>query len=417
MVKKSPKKLKNMLIPENSLIASFSSYQYNSPMVTLLLVVIYIAFIGLGIPDSLFGTAWPAIYTELDLPISLGGLITTITFLGTTVSSLLSARLIRKLGTAKLTAVCTLLTAVAMFGFSISNSFIMLCLLAIPLGLGAGSIDTGLNNYVASHYNASQMSFLHCFYGVGVTVSPFILALVFRNGSNWRMGYSTATVIQIFIALTVIVSLPLWKKVGKNDDTSESDIKSLSMIEAAKIRGVKTMWLLFFCSCAIELTVGTWSSTFLVENRGATKELAARSVTFYYLGMTTGRFLSGILARKLHSRKIIGIGSVVLGIALLLLLLTENSYITIIILFLIGLGNGPMFPNLNYLTPEQFGKDRSAALIGSQMAVANVSIMVASPLFGVIGQTLGMWTFGFYLLFFYIFLAVGVVLNRIQFRR
>lgn len=385
-------------------------------MVTILLIVIYIAFIGLGIPDSLFGTAWPAIYTEYGLPISLGGVITTVTFIGTTISSLLSARLIRKFGTARLTAGCTLLTALALLGFSLSHSFVILFILAIPLGLGAGSIDTALNNYVAAHYNASQMSFLHCFYGIGVTVSPFILALVFRNDINWRRGYGIASIIQFVIAAVVIFSLPLWNKVRDRSEISESDIKSLSIIEASKIRGVKVMWLLFFCTCSIELTVGAWSSTFLVESRGATEELAARTVTFYYLGMTLGRFLSGVLARKIHSRTIITIGSAVLGTALIMLVIANNSYIAIAALFLIGLGNVPMFPNLNFLTPEQFGEDLSAALIGAQMAVANVSIVITPLLFGFLGQALGMGLFAYFLLFFYVFLVTGVFLNRRQFK-
>ena len=385
-------------------------------MVTILLIVIYIAFIGLGIPDSLFGTAWPAIYTEYGLPISLGGVITTVTFIGTTISSLLSARLIRKFGTARLTAGCTLLTALALLGFSLSHSFVILFILAIPLGLGAGSIDTALNNYVAAHYNASQMSFLHCFYGIGVTVSPFILALVFRNDTNWRRGYGIATIIQFVIAAVVIFSLPLWNKVRDRSEISESDIKSLSIIEASKIRGVKVMWLLFFCTCSIELTVGAWSSTFLVESRGATEELAARTVTFYYLGMTLGRFLSGVLARKIHSRTIITIGSAVLGTALIMLVIANNSYIAIAALFFIGLGNGPMFPNLNFLTPEQFGEDLSAALIGAQMAVANVSIVITPLLFGFLGQALGMGVFAYFLLFFYVFLVTGVFLNRRQYK-
>ena len=386
-------------------------------IITFLLIVIYIAFIGLGIPDSLFGTAWPAIYTEYGLPISLGGVITMVTFIGTTISSLLSARLIRKFGTARLTAGCTLLTALALLGFSFSHSFVVLIILAVPLGLGASSIDTALNNYVASHYNASQMSFLHCFYGVGVTISPFILTLVFRNDTNWRRGYGIATIIQFAIAAIVIFSLPLWNRVRDKNEISESAIKSLSVIEASKIRGVKVMWLLFLCTCSIELTVGAWSSTFLVESRGATEELAAGTITFYYLGMTSGRFLSGVLARKIHSRTIITIGSVILGIALLMLTITNNSYIAIAALFLIGLGNGPMFPNLNYLTPEQFGEERSAALIGAQMAVANIGIVISPLLFGFLGQALGMGLFGYYLLFFYGFLVIGVIFNRKQFRK
>ena len=215
----------------------------------------------------------------------------------------------------------------------------------------------------------------------------------------------------------MIFSLPLWNRVRDKNEISESAIKSLSVIEASKIRGVKVMWLLFLCTCSIELTVGAWSSTFLVESRGATKELAAGTITFYYLGMTSGRFLSGVLARKIHSRTIITIGSVILGIALLMLTITNNSYIAIAALFLIGLGNGPMFPNLNYLTPEQFGEERSAALIGAQMAVANIGIVISPLLFGFLGQALGMGLFGYYLLFFYVFLVIGIILNRRQFNK
>jgi predicted MFS family arabinose efflux permease len=233
------------------------------------------------------------------------------------------------------------------------------------------------------------MSFLHCFYGVGVTVSPFILTIVFRNDTNWRIGYGIAAIIQFAIAAIVIFSLPLWNRVRDKNEISESAIKSLSVIEASKIRGVKVMWLLFLCTCSIELTVGTWSSTFLVESRGATEELAAGTITFYYLGMTSGRFLSGVLARKIHSRTIITIGSVILGIALLMLTITNNSYIAIAALF----------------------------LIGAQMAVANIGIVISPLLFGFLGQALGMGLFGYYLLFFYFFLVIGVILNRKQFRK
>ncbi|MBO4324043.1 MAG: MFS transporter [Lachnospiraceae bacterium] len=378
-------------------------------MATLLITIIYAAFIGLGIPDSLFGTSWPSIYSEFGLPFALGGLISCICSCGTMVSSLMSARLIKKLGTNKLTAACTLLTGVSLLGFSFSNGFLWLCLLSVPLGLGAGSIDTALNNYVALHYSASQMSFLHCFYGVGVTVSPFIMTLVFRSGMGWRSGYRIASGIQLGLALLLIVTLPVWKKVHGEESSSEEKFETLSLKQAASIKGVKIMWLLFICSVMIEVSAGSWCSTFLVEHRHLSNELAAASVTFYYLGMTLGRFLSGVFARKLHSWQIIKAGLLILGAALLLLILVPNNIVTIAALMMIGLGNGPMFPNFNYLTPENFGESRSPAIIGTQMAVSSFAIIVGPILCGLIGQALGMGSFPFFLAVCYILMLVVFV--------
>ncbi|MCR5673649.1 MAG: MFS transporter, partial [Lachnospiraceae bacterium] len=375
-------------------------------MATILITVIYAAFIGLGIPDSLFGAAWPSIYNEFGLPLSLGGLVTGITSGATLISSLLSARLIKLLGTNKLTAACTLLTAASLFAYSLSGNFLFILMICVPLGFGAGSIDTALNNYVALHYSASQMSFLHCFYGIGVTISPFIMTLVFRNGMNWRTGYRIASFIQFALAFILIVTLPVWKKVHGSESAKEDDFETLSIREAASIKGVKVMWLLFVCSVTIEVSVGTWSSTFLVEHRHLSNELAAGSVTFYYLGMTIGRLLSGVIAKKLHSWKIIKIGFVVLAAALVLLLLIPNNIVTIAALMLIGIGNGPMFPNFNYLTPENFGENRSPAIMGTQMAFASAAFIAGPMLCGLCGQFLGMGAFPYYLIiFFFIMLA------------
>lgn len=383
-------------------------------MATLLLAVIYAAFIGLGLPDSLFGASWPSVYTEFGLPFSLGGLVTGISFIGTTVSSLMSARLIKRLGTNKLTASCTFLTAVALLGYSFSGSFLFLCIFAVPLGLGAGSIDTALNNYVALHYSASQMSFLHCFYGVGVTVSPFIMTLVFRGGMGWRTGYRIAAFIQFGLAILLIATLPVWKKVHGSETASEEDFEALTLREAASIRGVKVMWLLFICSVAIEASAGGWSSTFLVEHRNASNEFAAAAVTVYYLGMTLGRFLSGVFARRLHSWQIVKIGMAILGVALALLLLVPNNYVTVGALMLIGIGNGPMFPNFNYLAPENFGEKRSPAIIGTQMAVSSFAFPVGQVSCGLLGQALGMRIFPIYLIAFYaLMLAVFLRGTRI----
>ncbi|MBO4765988.1 MAG: MFS transporter [Lachnospiraceae bacterium] len=367
-------------------------------MATVLIAVIYAAFIGLGLPDSLFGTAWPSIYREFGLPIAFGSLESAICFLGTILSSLLSARLIRRFGTARLTAGCTLLTAVSLVGYGWAGSFPVMLALAVPLGLGAGSVDTALNNYVALHYSASRMSFLHCFYGVGVTVSPFILAMVFRNGMNWRAGYRAAAGIQLALAAALFLSVPIWRKVHGGEKVSEENFQTLTLREAASINGVKIMWLLFACTCAIEMSVGSWSSTYLVEHLGRSQEFAARSMTVYYLGMTAGRFFSGILARKLHSWQIVKLGLCVMGAALLLLLLTESGIVVMVALAAIGLGNGPMFPNFNYVTPENFGEEKSPAIIGTQMVAANVSIVTLPVLCGICGQALGMWIFPYYLL-------------------
>lgn len=371
-------------------------------MATLLITIIYAAFIGLGLPDSLFGASWPSIYTEFGLPISLGGLVTCICCGATLISSLLSSRLIKLLGTNRLTAFCTLLTAISLLGYSFSPNIIFICCLALPLGLGAGSIDTALNNYVALHYSASQMSFLHCFYGVGVTISPFVLTLVFRNGMTWRTGYRIMAIVQFSLALILFATLPVWKKVHGEKLTEEEDFETLSLKQAASINGVKVMWLLFICSCTIEVSVGNWSSTYLVEHKHLSNELAAASVTFYFLGMAAGRFFSGLLAKKLHSWQIIKIGLILLGAALFLLLLSSNRILTILALMLIGLGNGPMFPNFNYLTPENFGKKKSPAIIGTQMAVSSFAILTGPVICGLLGQWLGMRSFPFYLIAFYI---------------
>ncbi len=376
-------------------------------MATFLVAVIYAAFIGLGLPDSLFGTAWPSIYTEYGLPIALGGTVSVICFLGTFSSSLLSTRMIRLIGTAKLTAFSTLLTAVALLGFGMSKSFWMLLVLAIPLGLGAGSVDAALNNYVAVHYSASMMSFLHCFYGVGVTISPFILTMVFKRGLNWRNGYLIAGGIQIVLAIILILSVPIWSKVNGSETDEEEKYEGLTIRQAASIKGVKVMWLLFAFTCAIEMSVGNWSSTFLVEYRHMDVGFAASAMTFYYLGMTLGRLLSGLLAKKLHSWQIIKIGLMILPVALILLLVVDNGIVGIVALMLIGLGNGPMFPNFNYLAPENFGESKSPAIIGTQMAAANISIVTMPVLCGILGQIFGMVIFPYYLILLYILMLLA----------
>ena len=372
-------------------------------MATVLLIIIYIAFIGLGIPDSLFGTAWPAIYSDFGLPISFGSFVTVIVSCGTVISSIISSKIIARLGTNRVSAYSTLLTAIALLGYSFAPNLWVMCFLAVILGIGAGSIDVALNNYVALHYSATHMSFLHCFYGIGVSVSPYILSLVIAGQSGWRGGYRITFAIQLAIAALLFISLPLWQKAhGSEKNAYVTGRNRLSLGSILKIPGVKMMCGLFIASCAIECTCGGWGSTFLVEYKHLSPEKAARIIMIYYVGMTLGRFLSGVLATRLHSWKIIKLGQIVLGVALLLLVLPSNVYLCAAAMFLIGLGNGPLFPNFNYLTPENFGRDISQSVIGIQMASAYIGIMLAPALCGLLGQSFGMVIFPFYLILFYI---------------
>ncbi len=371
-------------------------------MATLLLIVIYISFIGLGIPDSLWGTAWPAIYTDFRLPISFASFVSIIISSGTIISSLVSAKVISRFGTNRVSAFSTTMTAFALLGFSLSDNFFLLCLCAIPLGLGAGAIDTALNNYVSLHYSATHMSFLHCFYGIGVTVSPYILSLVINSDAGWRGGYRMAFGIQLCIALILFLTLSIWKKAhGQDIGEAEQTTKTLPFREIACIPGIKLMWCLFITSCATECSCGGWGSTYLVEYKHMDAVTAARMVMLYYMGMALGRFLSGILAARLSSWQIIRIGQWILGIALVILVLPVPAGISAASLFMVGLGNGPMFPNFNYLTPQNFGADISQSVMGTQMAMSYIGIMLAPALCGVLGQFINMGIFPVYLLVFY----------------
>ncbi len=377
-------------------------------MATVLLIIIYLAFISLGLPDSLFGTAWPAIYPEWSLPFSMGSIITVIMTCGTITSSLFSSRVIARFGTGKVTAASTAMTAAALLGFSLSGSFLPLCFLAIPLGLGAGAIDTGLNNYVALHYTSSQMSLLHCFYGIGITISPYLMSRLLATPAGWRGGYRSAFFIQLGIALILILTLPLWKKVSGKETAEEVPAKVLSLRELARIPGVKNMWVLFLTSCGIENATNTWGSTFLVEVKGMAADHAAKAMIFYFVGFTLGRLLSGILATRLSCWKIIRMGLVVMGIAMVLLLLPLPGFTVVIALFLVGMGNSPLFPNFTYLTPQNFGADISQSVIGAQMAASNTGFLAAPLLCGLLGQIFGMGAFPFYLAALYICLTLGV---------
>ena len=364
-------------------------------MSTVLLIVIYAAFVGLGIPDSLFGAAWPAIYGDFDLPVSLGSVVTMVTSCGTIASSLASAAVINRFGTGRVTAVSTALTALALLGFALAPSYLWLCVFAVPLGLGAGAIDTALNNYVALHYKAAHMNFLHCAYGVGITVSPLIMSVALAAGS-WRAGYLGATACQAAIALLTVAVLPLWGKVGGSSEVAgEEGAAPRTVSPAALLRraDVRLACLVFLGSVAVEAICNTWAASYLVNARGMDAGDAAGMVTVYFVGMALGRFLSGLLANCFTSKQLVGFGQLVTFAAIVSLLMPLPLSAAPVGLFLVGFGNSPLYPNMLHLTPRLFGRDLSQSVIGVQMAASYVGSLAIAPLFGVLGQVLGFWLF------------------------
>ncbi len=354
-------------------------------MATLLIIVIYAAFIGLGIPDSLFGPAWPVMHLDFGLDVSLAGYITPACSLFTIISSLLSARVINRFGTARVTAVSTVMTALALLGYSFAPNIWVVVLMSIPLGLGGGAIDAGLNNYVALHFNTATMSYLHCFYGVGVSLSPYLMSIALDTTGDWHDGYRLASFVQMGIAALVIFTLPLWKKAKTNGVASaDAPVKTLTLMETIRVPGVWMTSLIFVTSCAIEMVCGSWGSTFLVESKGMTPADAAMVITFYYLGMTLGRFLSGVISHKLRSWRIIILGQGIVAVAVVLLLLPLPAIVSAVALFLVGLGNGPLYPNLVHLTPYNFGANISQSVMGTQMAATSTGIMLMPFLFSVL---------------------------------
>ncbi len=376
-------------------------------MTILLLIIIYIAYISLGIPDSILGAAWPAIYREFDLPVSYASYITIFVSLGTIISSFFSARIINRLGTVKITILSTLLTSAALLGFSFSQNMVWFCLLAFPLGLGAGSIDTALNNYVALHYKANHMNFLHCFYGIGVALSPYLMSLSLKDNANWRMGYRIMFIFQISIALLMLISIPVWKKVGEksNEDVSP---KTLTTKQIFKIKGTKSAFCVFIFSCGIEAVCTVWGSTFFVEARGTSPDDGAKLVVLYFVGLTLGRFISGVLSNKLKPFTLILIGIGIVLVAIGMTLFTPSSLFAAIGLFLMGFGIGPVFPNMTHLTPEIFGKEVSQSIIGLQMALAYISVMATPLIFGQVAQYFGVKFMPLFLLGLFIILLLSI---------
>ncbi len=389
-------------------------------MTHLLLIIIYFAFISLGLPDSLLGSAWPTMYQELSVPLSYAGIISMTIAAGTIVSSLLSDRLTYRFGTGKITAASVLTTAIALFGFSISHSFLTLVLWAIPYGLGAGSVDASLNNYVALHYESRHMSWLHCMWGVGASVGPYIMGLALTNNLSWNGGYRIISIIQIVLSALLIVSLPLWK--GRKDVSTEAatdqqnaaDSKStleavegaedssatgpLSLKQVLSIPGAKSILIMFFCYCALEQTTGLWAASFMNLYKGVSAETAASYASMFFIGITIGRAFSGFITMKLNDDQMIRLGIGIAAAGVLVLLIPGPGIVSLIGLIMIGLGCAPIYPSVIHSTPARFGADKSQALIGVEMACAYIGTLAMPALFGLIANNISVALLPVYLL-------------------
>lgn len=377
-------------------------------MFQLLLAIIYLAFISLGLPDSLLGAAWPSMYPEFQVPVSYAGIISMVIALGTVISSLMSDRLTKRLGAGLVTATSVAMTALALFGFSFSHSFWVLILWSIPYGLGAGSVDAALNNYVALHYKSRHMSWLHCMWGVGASAGPYIMGFALSHGQNWNGGYRYIGILQVILTFILFISLPLWKK-EKKDAASESDATSdhiLTLREIFAIPGAKSVMLMFFCYSAIEQTSGLWASSYLVLHKGVAPETAATFASLFYIGITIGRAISGFITMKLNDTQMIRLGQGIILLGVLALFLPLGSTISLIGFILIGLGCAPIYPCIIHSTPDHFGADRSQAIIGVQMASAYVGTCLMPPVFGLIANNITVALLPAYLILFLILLSV-----------
>ncbi|MBB6633359.1 MFS transporter [Cohnella thailandensis] len=364
-------------------------------MATFFLAIIYLAFISLGIPDSLLGSAWPSMRLDMGASFGFAGVLSMIAAGGTIVSSLASGSLVARVGTGKITLISCCLTAGALLGFSAAPSLIWLVLLVIPLGLGGGAIDAALNHYVADHYKAHHMNWLHCFWGVGATMGPIIMSYFMTEHNSWREGYAAVSMIQFSLAIVLLVTLPLWKRVAANGEVeNREELPDQAASEKGRsaggskgnvlrIKGVKPTLSAFLFYCGVEATVGLWGASYLVGARDMTAESAAGWISLYYGGITVGRLITGFITLKVNNRVLIRCGQMI-AIAGGVLLLLPLPSLFLAGLVLIGLGLAPIYPGLLHETPARFGKENSAKLMGYQMAVAYTGATFLPPLFGVL---------------------------------
>lgn len=388
-------------------------------MITLLLSIIYLAFVSLGLPDALLGASWPTLSTLWGIPVSYLGLVSAIICCGTISSSLLSDRLTRKLGTGLVTVISVATTAIALLGFSLSSSFWMICVLAIPYGLGAGGVDAALNNYVALHYSSTHMSWLHCMWGVGASIGPYIMAYALA-GASWSDGFMYVFVLQAVLTAVLVLSLPLWKKANaklsqlddttQNDTNSTANSKPLSIRQILHIPGTKALMLAFFCYCAIESTIGIYASSYLVGYREVDATTAAQWASWYYIGITVGRAISGFVTMKLSDKAMIRGGQCIMVVGVVLILLPLSTYTAMAGLILTGVGSAPIYPCIIHATPDNFGRNNSQAITGVQMASAYLGSLIMPPLFGIIAQYINI---SLYPVFILALIAVMIVMTQL----
>ena len=388
-------------------------------MYLLLLALIYLLFISLGLPDSLLGAGWPVMHQFFGVPLSSMGIVTMIISGGTILSSLMSERLIRRFSAKIVATVSIFLTAAALFGFSVSTRFWMICLWAIPYGLGAGSIDAALNNYVALYYSSKHMSWLHCFWGVGTIVSPYVMSFALVH-YNWQAGYRIISAAQLLIGIIAVIALPLWKVNQKPADAEKESTepsKPLGIRRALRIRGVPQLLIGFMSYCSAEATCILWTASFLIGTRGISEERAAAFAALFFIGITVGRFIGGFFSDRIGDKKMIRIGT---GVALLGVLMIAFPFLPTEVALagcvIIGFGCAPIYPCIIHSTPNNFGADNSQAIIGVQMASAYVGSTFMPPLFGLIASVCGMWAMPVFIACFFILMTIMLeTTNRLVF--
>jgi len=386
-------------------------------MYSLLLAIIYLSFISLGLPDSLLGSAWPVMSGEIGASLSLAGPVSMIISAGTVFASLFADRLTQRFHTRNVTAFSVLITAVALLGFARVRSYPVLCLLAVPYGLGAGAVDAALNNFVALHYKSRHMNWLHCFWGVGATISPYIMSWAIGSARGWRVGYGSVSLLQFGMALILVLTLSLWKKVPFAHQAEDAEEGAhLTIGQALKMPGVKSSLIAFFSYCALETTAGLWASSFLVNIKGMEAASAAGFASLFYLGITLGRFVSGFVADRVGDKNMIRIGVALMALGVLMILFpVKSATLALVGLMVAGIGGAPYYPALIHSTPDHFGRENSHAIVGLQMASAYTGSALAPPVFGFLAQGISLTLYPWYLALFVI--LMGTLTEQANHRR
>lgn len=373
-----------------------------------MLGIIYLAFVSMGLPDGLLGAGWPTMYQALGVPVSYAGIITVLICSSTVASGFFSDLLIRRFGTGRVVAFCTLLTAVALLGFAHAEAFWQLCVLAVPYGLGGGSIDAALNNYVATRFKSRHMNFIHFFWGLGAAIGPYVMSGLLTDGQTWQGGYRLVGLVQTGMTIAFFATLPWWKKnpLPSQEKGEEKMQSRVIKKQALRLPGVKAVLIAFICYCAVENTAGLWAASYMTLQKGITAEAAAQWTSYFYIGITAGRFVCAFVSDRLGDRKMVRIGQGLLLSGGVLMLLPGSGLMCFLGLMLIGLGCAPIFPALLHETPENFGVENSQTIMGLQMAVAYTGASLMPPLFGVIAERVSIAWYPVYMLLFMMLMVI-----------